>query len=187
MIMRLALLVALLSVAPACGDPSDDDDGGGVATRICDAEPCDTPHAVPTRATPTPYTPAPSPTSPPSTAEPEPPVPTSAPPTSTSVPSTTGTLMGYVHIGPTCPVVRQGENCDDRPHEAALEVVDAGGAVIMTVRSDANGNFNAMLPVGDYLLVPGNDGRLPYANEQSFAIESGRVTHVDVAYDSGIR
>ena len=173
------MALGLLAVAAGCGDPYDDGDNGVDATRVCRDAPCDTPEPGPTLAvTPTPHTPAPSATVVPPTATPDAP---SSPP----VPST-GTLEGYVHIGPTCPVVREGEDCDDRPHEADLDVFD-GTTLAMTLRSDASGTFRASLPAGDYRLVPRDTGRLPYANEQPIVIESGRVTNVDVAYDSGIR
>lgn len=179
MMLRITILVAVLAVAAACGDPSDDADGGIDYTRVCLDAPCDTPEPGPTSAiTLTPHTPAPSATADPPTATPEMPVATAV--------RSTGTIEGYVHIGPTCPVVRESEDCDDRPHEADLDVFD-GTTLITTVWSDINGNFSAPLPAGAYRLVPSGDGRLPYASEQTFTIEVGRITLVDVAYDSGIR
>jgi hypothetical protein len=180
MMRSIALVLMLATVAAACGDPSDDANGGGGATRTCVNAPCETPEPAATfGVTPTPHTPVLSATI------------TQA--TITSIPSSpipgsgTGTLEGYVHIGPTCPVVREGEDCDDRPHEADLDVFDANGGLVTTVSSDADGNFTAALAAGDYRLVPRDAGRLPYAGEQAFTIRAGEVTEVDVAYDSGIR
>jgi hypothetical protein len=110
----------------------------------------------------------------------------SATPTSVAA-AGAGTLTGYVHIGPTCPVVREGDDCADRPHEAELDVLDAGGALVLTLRSATDGTFGATLAPGSYRLVPRITGRLPYAVEQFFFIEGGETTHVDVPYDSGIR
>ncbi len=110
--------------------------------------------------------------------------PTPVPPAS---PAANGTLQGYVHIGPTCPVVIEGEDCDDRPYEADLDIFGASGSVVTTVRSGGDGFFRVSLAPGAYTLSPRSDGRLPYAQPQAFVITRGDVTLVDVAYDSGIR
>jgi hypothetical protein len=173
----------LAAIGVACGDPSDDDAprGGGGDMTCATGKRCAT-GETPTES-PTPHTPGPSATVPVATT-----TAVAAAPTATAGPAAqTGTLEGTVHIGPTCPVVREGEDCDDRPYEADLDIVDGGGGLVTTVRSDVNGNFSATLAPGAYTLVPRSDGVLPYAGEQQFTIEAGRVTQVDVAYDSGIR
>ena len=182
------LAVVLVLSGAACGEPSDDGADGGDDSRSCITAPCPTLETDGTpRATPTAHTPSPT-----STPESEPSSVSEATPgpSATDTPraaNATGTLEGYVHIGPTCPVVREGEDCDDRPHEAEMDIVDASGDVVATVQSDTAGRFAATLAPGAYRLVPHTDGRLPYASEQEFVIEAGRVTEIDVAYDSGIR
>ncbi len=179
----LVLLALVAALGVACGDGYDDDasDGrGGGDALTCLTEPCPTPEREGTFiASPTPHTPAP-------TAAATATVPVA--PTATSAPSAlAGTVEGTVHIGPTCPVVIEGEDCDDRPYEADLDVFDAGGALVMTLRSDVDGDFRATLAPGAYRLVPRLDGSLLSASEQEFVIVAGRVTRVDVPYDSGIR
>ena len=171
-VMRLVLILmnVLAAFAVACGDgDTDPAPGDGSSTTVATPTGVGTPTGAaspPTRETPTP--------------------PASAP-TDTPAATATGSLEGYVHIGPTCPVVREGEDCDDRPHEATMDIVDAGGAVIATVQSDATGRFSVTLAPGAYRLVPKIDGSFPSAGEQEFVIEAGRITQIDVAYDSGIR
>jgi hypothetical protein len=179
----LLLLALVAALGVACGDEYDDgasDGGSGSRDVICLAEPCPTPEPEATfGASPTPHTPAPTVAATATIA---------VAPTATSVPSTqAGTLVGTVHIGPTCPVVIEGEDCDDRPYEADLDVFDASGSLVLTARSDVNGDFSATLAAGAYRLVPRSYNVLPHASEQEFAIDAGRVTRVDVSYDSGIR
>lgn len=178
-LLALAVTVVLLTlVAAACGDQPDAGDGDPTATPACRADACDTPQPGPTST----VSAAPGT---PSASETVSSTPTPEPPASSPVPGA-GTLRGYVHIGPTCPVVREGEDCDDRPYEADLDVFE-GSTLVITLRSDASGNFSGSVPAGDYVLVPRNDGRFPYAADQAITIEPGAVTTVDVAYDSGIR
>jgi hypothetical protein len=178
--MTVLALVSLVALALACGDPADDPDDGTVndgCAHTCTPAPSATAElastVTPPAATSTAVRAA--------TATPGDGV-ASPPP-----PSGTGVVEGYVHIGPTCPVVREGEDCDDRPYEADLDVFDTAGTLMTTLHAGADGNFSASLPPGSYRLVPRNDGRFPFAGEQEFVVEEGRVTEIDVPYDSGIR
>jgi hypothetical protein len=164
--LRLLAVLVLGVACAACGD--------GYRTSDTDGTP---------RATPTAHTPAPTT----STATTPALTPTAVVLETATPRASEGTLEGYVHIGPTCPVVREGDDCADRPYEAEMDVVDASGAVVVTVHSDAAGRFSATLAAGSYALVPRSTGVLPYASEQTFSIAAGAVTQIDVAYDSGIR
>ena len=97
-------------------------------------------------------------------------------------------ISGIVLIGPTCPVVREGEDCDDKPYEADIDVYDASsGALVARVRSDAAGEFFIDVPAGKYRLEPRSPGTLPYASPIDVTVEDGQTTRVVVQYDSGIR
>ena len=112
------------------------------------------------------------------------------PPTPTPIPvSTIGRtgISGIVLIGPQCPVVREGEECPDKPYEADIDVYDASGALVTRVRSDAAGEFFVDLAAGAYRLEPRSPGALPYGSPQDVTVTAGHVTRVVVSYDSGIR
>ena len=97
-------------------------------------------------------------------------------------------IEGRVLIGPTCPVVMEGQDCDDRPYQATLRLLESPGAkLIGEVTSDVNGFFRVPLPPGDYTLVPESGNPLPFAEEQDVTVVDGEFTSVTVLYDSGIR
>ena len=99
-------------------------------------------------------------------------------------------VEGYVHAGPTCPVVQDppDPNCADRPVPGAqLEIWDAGDGVLETVATADDGTFSVLLAPGSYTLVPQPvDGLLGTAERQSFDVAETPVA-LDVAYDTGIR
>ena len=119
--------------------------------------------------------------------------PTSAPGTTTPAPSATFAsagetgIEGIVTIGPTCPVQRIDSPCPDRPYEATISVLDSAGRKVAEARSGADGRFRLLLPAGTYTLRPEASGAFPHAREQSVAVENGRITPVQIVFDSGIR
>jgi hypothetical protein len=100
------------------------------------------------------------------------------------------TISGYVHAGPTCPVMTDPPDpaCADRPVDgAALHILDARGEIVASVATGVDGTFTALLDPGTYTLVPQPaDGLLGTADPQTLTV-SGNVTGLDVAYDTGIR
>ncbi|NNC91634.1 MAG: carboxypeptidase regulatory-like domain-containing protein [Acidimicrobiia bacterium] len=110
--------------------------------------------------------------------------------TTTTVPVDTQRVAGYVHAGPTCPVVRFPPDpaCDDLPVAGAVLVVTTeAGKELGRVESDVTGRFELGLPAGTYSLVPRPyDGLLGTAPAQDFVVEA-RPVELDVAYDTGIR
>lgn len=99
-------------------------------------------------------------------------------------------VSGYVHAGPTCPVMQDPPDpaCDDRAVAATLLVVDESGAEVATVLSSADGAFSLPVPPGRYSLVPQPvEGLLGTAEPVSFEVVSQPVTGLDLAYDTGIR
>lgn len=100
-------------------------------------------------------------------------------------------VTGDAHAGPVCPVQQDPPDpaCADRPvADALLLVVDASGASVAEVRTDADGHFETMLPAGNYTLVPQPvEGLLGTAQPQTFSTGRGLAPELDVAYDTGIR
>jgi hypothetical protein len=97
-------------------------------------------------------------------------------------------IQGQVLIGPMCPVVRQGQECPDQPHQATLTVLDASGKKkIAQFETDTQGRFRVALKPGNYRLHSESPDVVPYAPEQTFTVSRGEYTQITVSYDSGIR
>jgi hypothetical protein len=96
-------------------------------------------------------------------------------------------VEGQVYIGPTCPVVKVGQECPDKAYQAVLTVTSPTGEEIVRIQTDENGEFHVPLAPGEYVLHPESPGRYPIASEQSFTVRPGTYTRLVVAYDSGIR
>lgn len=96
-------------------------------------------------------------------------------------------IEGQVLIGPTCPVVPQGQACPDQPYQATLTIYNSNGLQIAQFQTDAEGHFRVPLVPGDYTLHPESPNGIPFAGDQSFVVETGRYTPITVTYDSGIR
>ena len=110
--------------------------------------------------------------------------------TTTTVGVDTQRVSGYVHAGPTCPVVQFPPDpaCEDLPVAGAVLVVTTEtGKELKRVESNAAGRFELGLPSGTYSIIPRPyDGLLGTAPVQEFVVEVGPV-ELDVAYDTGIR
>jgi hypothetical protein len=108
-------------------------------------------------------------------------------------PQAYGFLEGHVTIGPLVPVVREGEMEPTPAPEvyAAREVVvyqRDGKTEVARLKLDANGNYQALLPVGIYVVDINHVGMdsasgLPKEIE---IIDRG-VTRLDIDIDTGIR
>jgi len=102
-------------------------------------------------------------------------------------PDTASGIEGLVLIGPTCPgPQRQGQVCE-RPYEASITVLDRQGREITRFRTAADGTFRLQLAPGTYDLRPESPGLLPRASEQEVTVKPGKLTRVDIRYDTGIR
>lgn len=97
-------------------------------------------------------------------------------------------ISGMVLLGPHCPVVQEGEECADTLFETQLVVMNVDGTrVIEEFSSDANGEFEVLLPVGEYVIrSPGNIS-LPYCDSGPVAVSEGTMTEIVVYCDTGIR
>ena len=98
-------------------------------------------------------------------------------------------IRGTVTIGPTCPVEQPGEVCVE-PYEADLRIECADGSDILTVRSDADGEFEVRLPPGEYHIVPLQPdpaSPFPVASPVDVVVPAEGSTEVHIDYDTGIR
>lgn len=102
-------------------------------------------------------------------------------------PDTAGGIEGLVLLGPTCPgPLRQGQVCE-RPYETSITVLDQQGREVTRFQTAADGTFRVPLAPGTYTLHPESPGLLPRASEQQVTVEPGKLTHVEIRYDTGIR
>ena len=85
-------------------------------------------------------------------------------------------IQGQVTIGPICPVVQEGMDCDDKPYQASFKVLTSKGKEVTRIQSDADGAFKITLSPGDYILRPESPNSLPYAAEQPFTVQAGQFT-----------
>jgi len=98
-------------------------------------------------------------------------------------------LTGIVQAGPTCPVVRPGIDCADRPVVATVIVRSAvTGLEAARFTSDTDGGFRVGLLPGSYLLDPQPASCcIGVAPTQMVDVSSGQFTNVVIEYDTGIR
>ena len=96
-------------------------------------------------------------------------------------------IEGQVSLGPACPVIQQGQECPDQPYQATLTVKSRDGVQLVQFQTDEQGRFNVPLVPGEYILHPESPNGIPFADDQSFVVETGRYTRITVNYDSGIR
>jgi hypothetical protein len=106
---------------------------------------------------------------------------------SSATPPSDSGIQGQVLIGPTCPVVREGEECQDQPYQATLTVNNPTGERIVQIQTEEDGRFKIPLQPGEYILHPESPNVLPFAGDQRVLVETGKFTQIIVNFDSGIR
>lgn len=106
-----------------------------------------------------------------------------------ATPTTDSGIEGLVLIGPTCPVVVEGQDCDDKPYAGQLRIIDrATEKVVAAARSGEDGRFRVALPPGSYRLEPvAAPQGLPYGKPIDVVVRPHTYEQVTVAFDSGIR
>lgn len=97
-------------------------------------------------------------------------------------------IEGMVTISPTCGgPVRPGQDCT-APYQAVITVLDAANKAVDQATSDAQGRFRLPLPPGVYTLRPERPKPgIATAADITVTVEAGRVTSVEIMYDSGLR
>jgi hypothetical protein len=107
-------------------------------------------------------------------------------------PQPTG-IGGRVVAGPTCPVERNPPlpQCSPRPLAVRVRISRVGKRhLVKVVRSAADGHFKVFLPAGTYSVRGLEVGQSPLPRPPSpfrVHVRSGRLTHVTITYDTGIR
>ncbi|MBI2610110.1 hypothetical protein HYW53_02950 [Candidatus Giovannonibacteria bacterium] len=98
-------------------------------------------------------------------------------------------IKGKVFLGPLCPVVREGEECPDRPFETKLGITTPNEwNLIKEIKSDSKGEFFAEIAPGEYAIrsIP-SDKVFPYCISPTFKVETEKITEIQVSCDTGIR
>jgi hypothetical protein len=153
-----------------------------------------------TTSAPVPATARPAPTAGPTpTRKPAPtarPVPTatSAAPPSNAIPTTGGSwIIGTATAGPVCPVERFPPDpaCAPRPVAGAtIAVYSAGGQVIATTTTGADGSYRVAVPAGSVQVVAAPVAGLMHAPAPIVVVVPAGASawvRVDLSYDTGIR
>ncbi|HEY9827253.1 MAG TPA: carboxypeptidase-like regulatory domain-containing protein [Stenomitos sp.] len=98
-------------------------------------------------------------------------------------------IQGKVLLGPTCPVMRIGQDCGAQPYQAKLAILNEQGDVVSCIETKADGSFAVNLPPGNYRIQSGSGvGSPPFLKEQpSLRVTPNQMTDVTLQFDSGIR
>jgi hypothetical protein len=99
-------------------------------------------------------------------------------------------IEGQVTEGPTCPgpvPVNGSTECEDKPYQATLAILDANNQEVTRFQTDINGYFKTILEPGTYTIHPISQNKLPHAADQSAIVYPGQFTRVTVMYDTGMR
>ena len=104
-------------------------------------------------------------------------------------PVDTSGITGYVTQGPTCPgPVRIGDTeCQDKPYQATVNVLDTTGNQVVQFQTDVNGYFKIPLAPGEYILHPVSSALFPRAAEQTVIVEPYQYIQLSIMYDTGMR
>ena len=92
-------------------------------------------------------------------------------------------LWGPVKPGPA----RLGQS-DEAPLQATF-LVHSAGRKVAQFKSDAKGNFEVLLPAGDYVIVPENSTPMPAPQDQkkSVTVPADGFAVLTLRFDSGMR
>jgi carboxypeptidase family protein len=99
----------------------------------------------------------------------------------------TGTVVGHVRAGPTCPVEQVGVPCPPRPVVGAEVRAMQGSHEAATTRSGAAGLFTLALPAGRYMLVATNVGGYESTASTTVDVPASGDVVVTLELDTGIR
>jgi hypothetical protein len=96
-------------------------------------------------------------------------------------------VRGVVLAGPQCPVEQAGSPCPDEPMANVEVQATAGGSVVATARTDAEGRFELRLEPGDYVVEAVLPAGPPSAKPTSVTVPAHGSAQVTVLVDTGIR
>jgi hypothetical protein len=121
----------------------------------------------------------------PTTAPSAAPAPTPPAPTPSTTLPDEREISGRVVAGPTCPVEREDSPCPDRPVSGA-RVDIRGSDYHESTATNSQGRFSADAPSGTYRVTASSPSVFG-CSEETVTVVEGRVTHVTVSCDTGIR
>ncbi len=98
-------------------------------------------------------------------------------------------ISGVVTVTPARPGPQRAGAPGGKPLVGAdVQIRDAGGAIAGRATTDADGAFRILTPSGAYQLHLDVQGaKFPRCSRQNVQVEAGRMAHVDVTCDSGMR
>jgi len=101
--------------------------------------------------------------------------------------TSTGTLVGRVTAGPTCPVERVGHPCPPAPVSATVRATTAQGRVVGSVHTDRMGGYRLELRPGAYTLIVVMKGSLPRCSPVAASVRANQTSRTAISCDTGIR
>ncbi len=104
--------------------------------------------------------------------------------------SGTSGIKGSVLLGPQCPVVRDTEDCPDKPYATTLVIITKDESRrTKEFQSDENGMFNVQVPPGEYIIrSAGTSNTRPSCSSRSnIIVKNNEYTETVVLCDTGIR
>lgn len=98
-------------------------------------------------------------------------------------------IVGTVLLGPQCPVIKEGEDCPDKPYQTKLAVTTPDGARVITqFDSDKAETFRVSMPAGNYAIRSAAAANvLPYCTADAITVTVGAYTQIVVSCDTGVR
>ena len=108
-----------------------------------------------------------------------------------NIPPIDSGVEGTVTIGPTCPVVRDGDTtCSDRPYSTDIQIIAEGqikSSPYAMTKSDNEGNYKIVLPPGKYSFQPVGPGIMPRCEFKDVTVSANAIARLDLTCDSGVR
>jgi hypothetical protein len=102
-----------------------------------------------------------------------------------------GTIKGVVLMGPTCPVMREGDTaCADKPYETDIQVMrisDPDGVLVAETRTDADGAYSIVVPYGSYSIQAVVESVFPRCDSIEITVNSATPQIGNISCDTGIR
>ncbi|MBX4192393.1 hypothetical protein KW798_02810 [Candidatus Parcubacteria bacterium] len=99
-------------------------------------------------------------------------------------------ITGTVMMGPTCPgpAKQDDTNCADKPLATLVAIYRASDPVhaVVLMDTEKNGEFNASLPPGDYIVGAG-ESELPRCAAENVTVLPNVYAEVTIQCDTGLR
>jgi hypothetical protein len=98
-------------------------------------------------------------------------------------------IRGQVLLGPVRPGPSIMGQPDEAPFRATFHVVGADGKAAASFQSDENGRFQALVPAGEYTIVPDRSApiRVPGKQKKKVTVPPDGFADVTLRFDTGMR